>query len=183
MIKEVRFYGRGGQGIITASRILAEAFFKEGMKVQAFPFFGIERRGAPVFAFLRYGDEVISSRTYVHEPNIVVIFDENLLRSEKSLSGLKSDGLVIINTREIPQELNDTARKIAIVDADTISLRVLGKTIVNTVLCGAFASATGDVSIEKLEESVECFFTEKSDVEKNKKAIIEGYKHTQTYQF
>jgi len=181
MIKEVRFYGRGGQGIVTASRILAEALFREGKNVQAFPFFGIERRGAPVFAFLRYGDEIISSRTYVQNPDIVVIFDESLLDDGKALAGLKDNGMVIINTKKISNEISVRAGKIAIVDANSISLRNLGRPIVNTVMCGAFAFATHDVSVEKLSESLECFFNEKDKIENNRRALIEGYHHTEVY--
>ncbi len=181
MIREVRLYGRGGQGVVTASRILAEALFRDGMNVQAFPFFGIERRGAPVLAFLRYGHDKITSRTYIQNPDIVLIFDETLLEDETALSGLKDDGMIILNAREIPENLKEGFSRIAVVDADKISIENLGRAIVNTVMCGAFAYATRDVSIDALTGSLECFFHDRNRMDSNRRALREGYSNTVLY--
>jgi len=63
---EIRIHGRGGQGAVIASEVLASAFFKEGKFVQAFPAFGVERRGAPVTAFTRVDEQPIRIRHFIY---------------------------------------------------------------------------------------------------------------------
>ena len=70
---EVRFHGRGGQGAVIASTILAEAGFLEGKEVAAFPFFGVERRGAPVTAYTRLAEEKIRIKSGIYEPDFVIV--------------------------------------------------------------------------------------------------------------
>jgi len=95
---EIRFHGRGGQGAVTAAEILAKAVFEEGKYTQAFPSFGVERRGAPVTAFTRISDEPIRRRYQIYEPKYVVVLDETLANVVNLTSGLKDDGAVLINT-------------------------------------------------------------------------------------
>ncbi len=99
---EVSFHGRGGQGAVTAARLLAEAAFIEGKYCQAFPFFGAERRGAPVVAFTRINDKPIRVRSEVYNPDYVVIFDPTILESVDITKGLKPSSLVILNSNIIP---------------------------------------------------------------------------------
>ena len=101
---EVRFHGRGGQGAVTAANILSVAAFKEGKYVQAFPIFGVERRGAPVAAFLRMDDKPIDIKYQIYEPDAVVIQDPSLIQLKEAnvAGGLKAGGKVIINTRKEP---------------------------------------------------------------------------------
>ncbi|MEM1539339.1 MAG: pyruvate ferredoxin oxidoreductase subunit gamma [Candidatus Bathyarchaeia archaeon] len=180
-MKEVRFHGRGGQGVVTAARILASAMFDEGKHVQAFPIFGLERRGSPVEAFLRYSvDKPIPVRTYVHNPDCIVVFDQTLFKTVKVLNGLKEDGLLIINTPMHPSELNLNVSNVAIVDATAISLKTLGTPIVNTVMCGAFAAATNDVSLQSILKAIQERFPG-SLLENNLKAAMEGYEKTKIY--
>src|SRR5664280_145387 len=94
---EVRFHGRGGQGAVTAAEILAKAAFEDGKYCQAFPFFGVERRGAPVMAFTRIDDQPIRRRYQVYKPDYVVVLDDGLLEVVDVFSGLKEGGKVIIN--------------------------------------------------------------------------------------
>lgn len=180
-MKEVRFHGRGGQGVVTAARILASAMFDEGKNVQAFPVFGLERRGSPVEAFLRYSvNKPIPVRTYVHNPDCIVVFDQTLFKTVKVLNGLKQNGLLIINTSMHPSELNLNVANVAVVDATAISLKTLGTPIVNTVMCGAFAAATNDVSLPSVLKAIQERFTG-SLIENNVKAAMEGYKETKIY--
>src|SRR5512135_2441818 len=95
---EIRFHGRGGQGAVIASKILASALFKEGKFAQAFPAFGAERRGAPVMAFTRFDQKAISRRSIVYEPDHVVVLDEPILDVVDVTSGLKEGGWILINS-------------------------------------------------------------------------------------
>lgn len=180
-MKEVRFHGRGGQGVVTAARVLASAMFNEGKNVQAFPVFGLERRGSPVEAFLRYSvNEPIPVRTYVHNPDCIVVFDPTLFKTVKLLDGLKQDGLVIINTSMDQSMLDLNVKKAAVVNATSIALETLGLPVVNTVMCGAFAAATKEVSISSVLKAIEERFAG-SLVENNVKAATAGYKETKIY--
>ncbi|MEM2899529.1 MAG: 2-oxoacid:acceptor oxidoreductase family protein [Thermoplasmata archaeon] len=177
---EIRFHGRGGQGAVIASNILADAAFREGMEVQAFPYFGVERRGAPVTAFTRLDTKPIRIRSEIKEPNIVVVLDESLLSAVNVTSGLKPDGLVLINTPKKPEDFKHLKAKIATVDAKTIAVnnRLGSKTapIVNTAILGAFAKATGLVKLETVMECAKDGTPVKKD--ENANAVKEAYEQT-----
>jgi pyruvate ferredoxin oxidoreductase gamma subunit len=150
---EVRFHGRGGQGSVTAAELLAMAAFRDGKYSQAFPIFGVERRGAPVQAFCRISDKPIRIRSQVYHPDMVVIQDASLLSNSHTLSGIKIDGSVIINTSKKPSELNVNTYTIKTVDATEVALETIGKPIVNTVMLGA-VSRLGVVSIDSVIQSI-----------------------------
>jgi len=154
-LKEIRFHGRGGQGSVTAAELLAKAVFNEGKYVQAFALFGAERRGAPVKAFARIDDEEILVRSQIYSPDYVVILDSSLLAIIDVTEGLKEGGLVLINTRKKPEEIQlRTNSRLATVDATGIalelSLLVAGLPVVNTAILGAFAKATNEVKLESV---------------------------------
>ncbi|MFA4640169.1 pyruvate/ketoisovalerate ferredoxin oxidoreductase subunit gamma [Pyrococcus kukulkanii] len=182
---EIRFHGRGGQGAVTAANILAEAAFLEGKYVQAFPFFGVERRGAPVTAFTRIDDKPIRIKTQIYEPDIVVVLDPSLLETVDVTAGLKDDGIVIINTEkskeEVLKNLKKKPKKLALVDATTIALEVLGLPITNTAILGAIAKATGLVKIESIKEAIKDTFSGELG-EKNARAAQEAFKKTQVFE-
>jgi len=173
---EVRFHGRGGQGAVTAARLLAEAAFQEGKHCQAFPSFGAERRGAPVVAFTRINTKPIRIRTEVYEPNHVVVLDPTLLEAVNVAAGLRRGGIIVVNAKEAPGELK--AGKIATVDATAIALEFLGASITNTAMLGAFAKATGAVKLESLVEVIKRYFSANL-VEKNVAAIKAAYERTE----
>ena len=145
---EIRFHGRGGQGAVTAAEILAKAAFEDGKYCQAFPFFGAERKGAPVMAFSRINDKPIRRRYQVYNPDYVIVLDETLLEAVDVLSGLKSGGKVVINSKE-KVDLGANVNSYNI-DATGIALDILGVPIVNTVMLGAFASVTGEVTLDSI---------------------------------
>jgi 2-oxoacid:acceptor oxidoreductase gamma subunit (pyruvate/2-ketoisovalerate family) len=156
---EIRFHGRGGQGAVVASKILAEAFFREGRYVQSFPAFGAERRGAPVAAFTRVDGVPIRLRTYIYAPDHVVVLDPSLLDTTDITAGLKPGGWVVINTECKPEEVAGVKNfRVATVDAGRVAVKHgLGTAtapIVNTAIIGAFARATGEVSIESVCEAI-----------------------------
>ena len=141
---EIRFHGRGGQGTVIAAVILAKAFFKVEYQVQSFPVFGVERRGAPVEAYMRADKKDIFIRTNVYTPDHVVVQDRTLLQSIDATKGLKQGGWILINSPEPPPDLRSFAGfKLAFIDANTIALNhQLGtrtQPIVNTSMIGAFA--------------------------------------------
>ncbi len=143
---EIRFHGRGGQGAVTAAEILAKAAFEDGKYCQAFPFFGAERKGAPVMAFTRISDIPIRRRYQVYNPDYVVVLDGTLLEAVDVLSGLKKGGKVVINAKDNV----DLGVKSYSIDATGIALEVLGVPIVNTVMLGAFAKVTGEVTLDSI---------------------------------
>jgi 2-oxoacid:acceptor oxidoreductase gamma subunit (pyruvate/2-ketoisovalerate family) len=158
---EIRFHGRGGQGAVIGSEVLAHAFFIAGKYVQAFPAFGVERRGAPVTAFCRADDREILLRNQIYQPDHVVVLDASMLENVPVAAGLKADGHVVINGAQPPayyRKLLGNGYKIFTVNASAIAARhKLGSAanpIVNTAIVGAFARSTGLVSIEAVEEAI-----------------------------
>src|SRR5271157_695498 len=95
---QVRFHGRGGQGVVTAAELLSVAAFLEDKHAQAFPSFGSERTGAPVVAFCRISDKEIRLREPIQSPDAVIVQDPTLFKALNVTEGLKSDGYLIVNT-------------------------------------------------------------------------------------
>ncbi|KZX15465.1 NADH-dependent phenylglyoxylate dehydrogenase subunit gamma [Methanobrevibacter cuticularis] len=168
---EIRFHGRGGQGAVTAAEILAKAAFEDGKYSQAFPFFGVERRGAPVMAFTRIDTKPIEIRYQVYNPNHVIVLDDGLLDVIDVFSGLKDDGEVIINTKN-----EDVTKKDGVyaIDATGIALDNLGLPIVNTVMLGSFAKKSGEVTLDSIIKVIKETFSGKVG-EKNAKAAKIAY--------
>ncbi|WP_342812221.1 pyruvate ferredoxin oxidoreductase subunit gamma [Candidatus Hadarchaeum sp.] len=174
MTIEIRFHGRGGQGAVTAARLLAEASFLEGNYCQAFPFFGAERRGAPVVAFTRINKQPIRTHEQVYRPDYVVVLDPTLIGSIDVAAGLKPNGVVILNSKEVPKNLKGV--KVAVVDATKISIEAIGVPITNTTMLGALAKATGVVSLESIQKVIEKRFGKMA--EKNINAARQAYEET-----
>jgi len=178
VLKEIRIHGRGGQGGVTAAELLARAAFKESKWVQAIPFFGAERRGAPVKAFARLADEPILIRSQVYNPDYVVVLDESLLEIVDVTEGLKKDGIIIINTTKKPEEINIKQGRLATVDATGIALElqllVAGLPVLNTIMLGAFAKATEEVKLESVLKTIREEWPGAAG-EKNAKAAMLAY--------
>ncbi len=157
---EMRFLGRGGQGAVLAAELLAEAAFLDGKVPQSFPFFGVERRGAPVTAYCRVHDGPIAVRGSVAEPDLLVVLDRSLLRSPGATSGIRDHGWVLVNAPPTARSFPVPAgARLAVVDASRIAVehRLGSPTlpIVNTVVLGAVARLTGVVSLDALERAIE----------------------------
>ncbi len=175
---EIRFHGRGGQGAVVASKLLASALFKEGKSVQSFPAFGVERRGAPVMAFLRIDDHPIKLRTNVYQPDHIVVLDQTLIEVVDVTSGLKENGWVVLNSDHHPEEFKDFASfRVATVDATRIAaenhLGSRTQPIVNTAILGGFSRITGLVGIDAVVESIEEAVPTKKEA--NTRAALEAY--------
>lgn len=152
---EIRIHGRGGQGNVAAAELLSIAAFKDGKFAQAFPSFGAERIGAPVQAFVRIDDKKIRTREDVREPDYVIIQDSFLLETVPVLDGLKPDGLIVVNSDRVPEDLNiKTTATIETIPATEIALEIIGRPIPNAVMIGAFCSITGLVSLTAVQEAI-----------------------------
>jgi len=158
---EIRFHGRGGQGAVTGAKLLGNAAMLENKQFQAFPHFGAERRGAPVLAFTRISEQPIRIHSYIYEPEAVVVLDETLLDLPRVLEGVREDTHLIVNTPHSPEEIQRKVKakaRISTVDATKIALDagllVAGLAVVNTIMLGAIARATGIVSIESVKKAI-----------------------------
>jgi 2-oxoacid:acceptor oxidoreductase gamma subunit (pyruvate/2-ketoisovalerate family)/2-oxoacid:acceptor oxidoreductase delta subunit (pyruvate/2-ketoisovalerate family) len=138
-----------------AAQALASAAFQEGGYATAFPFFGAERRGAPVLAFTRIDKKKIYRKTQVYEPDFVVVLDEGLIEGVNVVEGLKKGGMVIVNSAKKPEEIDvGIDVKVATVDATSVALEVLKQPATNSAILGAIAKATGLVTIESVEKGI-----------------------------
>jgi len=164
-VTEVRWHGRGGQGIVTASQLLARAALREGKYIQSFPEFGPERMGAPIKSYTRISDTAIKIHSGVESPDIVVVLDPTLIGHINIGEGLAENGLIILNSNlsieQAAKESGLSENKILTIDASKIAIESIGKNLVNTCIMGALIKATGIVSLETLIKEIEISFTGK----------------------
>ena len=177
-MQEIRFHGRGGQGTVVASILLAKAFFKDGYDVQTFPVFGVERRGAPVEAYLRLDHEKILIRTNVYQPDHIIVQDFHLLAYVDVTRGLKPGGWILLNSSDPPQVGQTFAKyRIAWVDATRIALEnELGTRthpMINTAMVGAFGKVVNQPSLAAITAAIEEEITVKPA--RNVKAATEAF--------
>ncbi|MBD3689647.1 2-oxoacid:acceptor oxidoreductase family protein [Nanchangia anserum] len=158
---EVRIHGRGGQGVVTASDLIAYAAFTDGHHAQAFPSFGSERTGAPVVSYCRITDTEIRTREPVLTPDLVVVQDPTLLPIMDVFSGLAADGYALVNSAKTPTELgiDDVieAHKpghIITLPATELAKTYLGRPLPNAVMLGGAAALTGLVRLESVEKAI-----------------------------
>jgi len=176
-VKEVRLHGRGGQGTVKASEIIVYAAVQENMYATAVPYFGFERSGAPVSAFVRIDDDVIWPKTQVYNPDCVVVLDPTVRRAVPLFEGVKDGACLVINCDEelvaefdLPEEIAD----VGWVDATKISLDELGRNVPNTTMLGAFARVAGWLGWEQLARRSADIFGEP-----NYTAVKRGYEEVQ----
>ena len=180
---EIRWHGRGGQGAITAAKILAQAAYLEGYQgVTAAPSFGAERRGAPVSASTRISPQPVMVISQVEEPEVVVVLDDTLLRDRDVIGGLGRGGWLVVNSRQRPDELEVNGDfNIATADATMVcrelGLIVAGLTVVNTAILGALVRATELVDIANIEKVIRERFSD-SLVDNNLAAVRKTYEIT-----
>jgi pyruvate ferredoxin oxidoreductase gamma subunit len=174
---EIRWHGRGGQGAVTSTEMLAQAAISEGKYAQAFPSFGPERRGAPVQAFNRIDvKEPVRNRSDITQPDVVVVLDPSLLNKINVTSGLKKGGWVVVNTRKTVQEIKQEFGinfPVAAVNASKIARDTLGVPIVNTTMLGAVIKVTGIIDKKSANQPLEKRFGRLG--ERNIKAMETAY--------
>ncbi|MHA1207094.1 MAG: 2-oxoacid:acceptor oxidoreductase family protein [Candidatus Hodarchaeales archaeon] len=181
---DIRLHGRGGQGVMTSSYLIAEAALLEDKYVHAFPTFGPERSGAPIAAFARISDEKFYVKTEVYEPDIVVVQDPSLLSQIDVTSGLQEGGIILINTddpnkdtvKAIKEKRPDA--KIHTVNATRIAKEEIGLSVTNTAILGALCKITENtiIKVQMLETAIQNRFKGKGAIaEKNIRAIKRSY--------
>ena len=155
MVVGIRIHGRGGQGAVTASRLLATAAYYDGMFSQAIPMYGTERRGAPVTAYVRVDDVRVRERELVHTPDIVMVLDPLLSTRQTMADDMAEGGLLLLNAAYPPEEVKTGGNiRIATVNATNIALETLRRPITNTAILGAFAKAVGWPKLESIEKAI-----------------------------
>ena len=166
---EIRWHGRGGQGVVTAGKLLAEMALTTGQYFQAFPDYGPERMGAPIRAFTRLSARPIGIHSQIQEPNVVVVLDPTLLGSVLVAEGLREDGTLLVNTPTSPAEARQATGfgtgKVCTVDASHIAIEEIGREITNTPMLGAFARATGFFDVEEMADQLRAWFGKKLPAE------------------
>ncbi len=178
---EIKFRGRGGQGAVVASEILARSFFQEGKYPQCFSLFGGERRGAPVVGFLRVDEEPILLKCQIYRPDHMIVFDFSLVDEKEILHELKPKGTLLINTHQGIDSFPKLREfRIGLVDAGPIARSLgLGATF-NTAMLGAYVRLTGLIPLNTLAETVKAMAPAKK--EENVKAVREAYNQLRIYE-
>jgi len=180
---EIRWHGRGGQGTVTAAKVLADACLSGGRHVQAFPEYGPERAGAPLRAYNRISSTELRLHCPVLEPNIVAVADATLLDSINTAEGAKEDTIFIVNTSRDPKEVREKlkavqSQKVFTVDATKIAIDCFGRAMPNSPMLGAVCKVTGLITLEHLLEDVRNSFGKKFSqkiIDGNLEATKRGY--------
>jgi pyruvate ferredoxin oxidoreductase gamma subunit len=177
-LTEIRWHGRGGQGVVTAGKLLAETALGTGQYFQAFPDYGPERMGAPIRAFTRLSSDPITVHSQIDQPNVVLVLDPTLLGQVPVADGLDSNGTMVVNSSGSPDEVRKLTGfktgRVFTVDASHIAIEELGREITNTPMLGAFARATGLFDRQALVDEVRAWFAKKlssAAVEANVRAL------------
>lgn len=179
-IFEIIFHARGGQGAKAAAEIIAQAAVSEGKFVQAFPQFGPERSGAPTKTFVRISDVEIRTHEPVTDPDVVVVLDETILDSETVTVGLDNREALIVNTKksveEIQKKLSEHGVKfegrIYPIDANGISMEIVGQPRPNTVILGKFVQVTETAKLSSIVAQFRDIFENKLGKEMTDKNIL-----------
>lgn len=163
---EIRWHGRGGQGTVTAAKVLADACLSGGRHVQAFPEYGPERAGAPLRAYNRISAKELRMHCPVLKPQVVSVVDATLLEGVNVAEGSTENAIFVVNTSKEPKDirakLNAGAKqKVYTVDASKIAMECIGRALPNAPMLGAIVKATGLVSLDHLLEDVKKSFGKK----------------------
>lgn len=165
---QVRFHGRGGQGVVTAAELLSIAAFREQRHAQAFPSFGSERTGAPVVSFCRIDDKEIRLREPILEPDALIVQDPTLFKAVDVFQGLKPSGYLLVNSNRSIAELHldsITSRLPAghalTVPASEIAQKHVGRPLPNAALLGAFSALTGIIDLNSVTAAIREAFPDK----------------------
>lgn len=163
---QIRVHGRGGQGVVTAAELIALAATFDGQEAQAFPFFGVERSGAPVVSFARISNQPIKTREQIYQPDYLIIQDETLIGAENILAGAHPQTKIIINTSlnntEIFRQFKKSSpqtkirqENIICSPATAVAMAVIGKNIVNTIILASLAKNSPLFSLKSLKRAVQ----------------------------
>ena len=180
---EIRWHGRGGQGTVTAAKVLADTCLSGGRYVQAFPEYGPERAGAPLRAYNRISSKKLRMHCPVLEPDIVAVADATLLDSINTAEGAKDNTLFLVNTSKDPKDVKEKLKagqnqKVFTLDATKIAIECFGRAMPNAPMLGAVCKITGLITLEHLLEDVKKSFGKKFSqkiIDGNLEATKRGY--------
>jgi 2-oxoacid:acceptor oxidoreductase gamma subunit (pyruvate/2-ketoisovalerate family) len=177
-LKEIRLHGRGGQGVVVASEILVAGFLKDGMHAHSIPFFGVERRGAPVTACVRFDREQIWEKTQVYTPDCIVVMDLRLVKAVDIFAGAKEGCFLIVSSEKfgldhVPSQISTIGK----IDARRIAMHHIGAPITSTCMLGCLAATTKWVSLKSILAGVEEILPHKV-AKANQKAVEQAFKQT-----
>lgn len=177
---EIRLHGRGGQGAVLASNLLATGLVEAGKYAVAIPSFGFERRGAPVAAFLRTDEREIRRMTNITNPDCVICIDPTVADSVNIFAGLKPGGTLIQATAKSLAELAlpDCVGTVGLCSAVRIAMEIFGRPITNTLMLGAFARTTGIVSLDALRQALIDLEFRDAGLDQNLRALQRGFDET-----
>lgn len=182
-IVEIKWQGRGGQGVVLANQLLGTALFEEGKHIQTFPDFGPERTGGSVRGYTRFSEEPIDVHSFVYEPDILVVIDPYFVEDPSTYVGLKPSSIVVVNSSKSPSDLQ---RKLGVkvatfgaVDAAKISKEVFGNYVFNTPVLGGLVKLTSIVKLDTLERILRNRFPGRVG-ELNTQALRRGYEEVVT---
>jgi pyruvate ferredoxin oxidoreductase gamma subunit len=168
---EISIYGRGGEGTVTAAQLIAMAVFNEGKSVQAFPAFGVERRGSPVQVFIRIDNKRIFNREQIEKSDFVLIQNSTLVDIIDFNKILKNNAVVMINTTKKMQIKSKSKPKVVCFDALKTAMSHIGKNIVNTTMVALLAKQSKLFKKESLIKAMEERFS--GDAFEINKKIVE----------
>lgn len=187
-MEKIKIIGRGGQGGKTLSYLIALGAFKQGFEVQAFPDYGPEREGAPVFSYTRISDKPILVHFGIKQPDYVVVIDSSLISELDVLEGMKPNGIVILNCENISDEFIKRVKKrklkLFFVNATQISIDELGVNMPNTPMLGAFTKVYGKIYFNQVENEFKEEFSKKLNkkiVDKNLKAMKRAFNEVKEF--
>jgi len=185
-LTEIRWHGRGGQGAVTAAKMVAELALGEGKYFQAFPEYGPERSGAPIVAFTRVSDAPIQVYSGIEHPQIVVVLDSSLLKIVDVTNGAPDDAIVLVNSERSPAQLRKDSgikgNRLFTIAATRIAVETIKRPIPNTPMVGALTRITGLFDIDDVVTFLREDFGKKFPpkvVEGNIAAITRSYEEVQ----
>lgn len=180
---EIRWHGRGGQGTVTAAKVLADTCLSSGRHVQAFPEYGPERAGAPLRAYNRISSNELRMHCPVLKPQVVSVVDATLLDSIDVTDGSTENAIFVVNTSKDPKEIRaklkaKSTQKVYTIDATKVAVDCIGRAMPNSPMLGAVCRATGLVTLEHVLEDVKKSFGKKFSqkiIDGNLEATRRGY--------
>jgi len=182
-VKEIRIHGRGGQGAAVASRILTTAFVHGGKWAAGFPVFGVERRGAPLEAFVRFNNKQIREKSKIYNPDCLIIIDPSLYHSTNIYQGIMEEGVLVVNAPDtLKERIHENLKIVGSVNATGIAVQEIGASITNTCMLGAFARTSGWIELNSILSALEEYFSG-DKLERNVKAVTRGFEETDIVKF
>jgi phenylglyoxylate dehydrogenase gamma subunit len=182
-MREVRIHGRGGQGAVLASSILAQALIDDGNYAVAIPSFGFERRGAPVAAYLKFSDKPIRAMTNVYHPDFIICIDPSVSQVVDIFAGMKPGGTVVLTTKDVIENISIPSHvaRVGLCDAVGIALSIYRRPVTNAIMLGAFARTTGMLSLSSLKEALNQMEFRDAGLTENLLAAERGYNETRVH--